>query len=297
MEKTVISWTLNDYCRAQCEYCPTHVRGGLAPHETSEYLRVANQLISHYRDRLGRSIHWIINGGEPLDIDDIAMVLKVFKAGGESVTLHTNGGKLWIDWWAIEPYVDNLVLTFHFWQNPALIKYLIQTYTEKNKSIQITAPIRHRYVKEDLARVEALEKDTGFVIVKSLLYREGSVELGLYNYDTEDLRLIDISNGKLDEGGTSAVEQQEYYQETTWDDRYKDTYSSNPVYTGQMCNAGIERLYIGALGWVSGSACNNQPMGNVFNSFNPPDSPQKCGMIACVNNDDQLITKFPLGAL
>jgi organic radical activating enzyme len=292
--QTIIHWTLNDYCRAQCEYCPMSARGGTNLPETEEYIRITNLLIDHYNKKLGRKISWVINGGEPLDINDIAMLLKLFRTNSESLTLHTNGGRLWMDWWAIEPYVDNLVLTFHFWQNPALIKYIIQTFTDKNKQIQINAPIRPGSVKEDLERVENLEKEAEYKIPKRLLYINGDNAAGLLNYSQDDLRLIDISNVVSAHQGPSAVEQKNYYDNTTWDQRYFNIYSKNPVYAGQYCNAGIERLYIGAQGWVTGSSCNNQPLGNIFQNFNLPDGPQKCGMISCINGDDQKITKFSL---
>jgi len=292
--QTIIHWALTDYCRAQCEYCPMSARGGTNLPETEEYIRITNLLIDHYNKKLGRKISWVINGGEPLDINDIAMLLKLFRTNSESLTLHTNGGRLWMDWWAIEPYVDNLVLTFHFWQNPALIKYIIQTFTDKNKQIQITAPIRPRSVEEDLERVESLEKEAEYKILKTLLYINGDNAARLLNYSQDDLRLIDISNGVSTFEGPSAVEQKNYYDNTTWNQRYFNIYSKNPVYAGQYCNAGLERLYIGAQGWVTGSSCNNQPLGNIFQNFNLPDGPQQCGMISCINGDDQKITKFSL---
>jgi MoaA/NifB/PqqE/SkfB family radical SAM enzyme len=296
MQETVIHWTLNNYCAAQCDYCPTHSRGGLEPHETADYIRITNLLIEHYTKTLNRQISWVINGGEPLDTNDIAVILKLFKTNGKSVTLHTNGGRLWMDWWALEPYVDHLILTFHYWQNPALIKYIVQTFTAKNKPIQLTAPIRPSHVKEDLARVERLEQEMDYKISKTLLYINGDPSAGLLRYNEDDLRSIDKSNGTLEEG-VSSLDQKDYYDSTTWDDRYNDTYTNNPVYSGQYCNAGIERLYIDANGWVMGSTCNNISLGNIFKSFNAPQGPQKCGMLACVNSDDQQITKFPLGDL
>jgi hypothetical protein len=93
---------------------------------------------------------------------------------------------------------------------------------------------------------------------------------------------------------TPSVQQKIYFQETTWDERYKATYNAQPVYAGQLCNAGVEYLNIGAQGWVSGSNCNNQPLGNIWHDgWKPPTGPQVCTMIACVNGSDQQITKFP----
>jgi organic radical activating enzyme len=343
--KTTISWILNDYCKSECEYCPTSLRGGSVPHETEEYLRIASLLIDSYSNTQKRKIDWIFNGGEPLDMDDIVMLLKLCRTNGNSMTLHTNGGKLWMDWWAIEPYVDTLHLTFHHWQNPALIKYISDTFQNKGKKFNITSPIRHNHVQQDIERVMELEETLGFIINKTILYKEADPSAGMFNYQHADLGKIDFFNKtKIErerileekakwerelerikkeieerkkqipvdvvapppppppplppppiEDPSQLVEQKIYFEETTWDDRYQDTYSNGPVYTGQLCNAGVEFLNIGAKGWVSGSNCNNQPLGNIWHTgWMPPQGPQRCTMISCVNDSDQEITKFPL---
>jgi len=336
--KTIISWTLNDYCKAQCEYCPTHSRGGGLPPEINEYLRIAQLLIDSYKEKQGRSIEWIFNGGEPLDMDYIAQFLKLCRANGDSVTLHTNGGKLWLDWWALEPYVDNLVLTYHHWQNPALIKYIVDTFNAKGKKFTISAPIRNTNVQEDIDRVLELEDTIDMLVSKTQLYFNADPSAGMLKYSYEDLQKIDFYNMSkemrqrtLEERAkrieeqkrreeemrrrlaeapppepppppppppppvetSKLVEEKIYFQETTWDERYEDTYSKHPSYVGQLCNAGVERLNIGGQGWVSGSNCNNIALGNIWHpGWMPPQGPQKCGMISCINEDDQRITKF-----
>jgi organic radical activating enzyme len=293
--ETKISWFLNDYCRAQCTYCPNGSRGGGIPPETKEYLRIAELLIDSYHIKQGRKLKWEFNGGEPLDMDDIVMLLKYCKTYSESIFLHTNGGKLWMDWWAIEPYVDAVRLTVHHWQNPSLVRYIVQLYQSKNKSISVTAPIRHSHVNEDLAKIETLEKDTGFKIVKTLLYINGDPTAGLMPYSQNDLEKIDISNGEIKETTTltSSAEKKVYFEKTTWDQRYQNTIKQNPSYSGKLCNAGVETLSIGAQGWVSGSMCNNSPLGNIWHEgWMPPTGPQICTMQACIFSSDQKITKF-----
>jgi organic radical activating enzyme len=345
MEKTIISWTLNDYCKAQCEYCPTHSKGGGQPPEISEYIRIANLLIDSYKVKQGRNIEWIFNGGEPFDMDYMPSFLKLCKEHGDSVTLHTSGGRLWIDWWAVEPHVDNLVLTFHHWQNPALIKYIVDTFKSKGKGFSLSAPIRHTNVQEDIDRVLELEDQLGMLITKTQLYFNADPSAGMLKYSWEDLQKIDFFN-LTKEGRVRALEEKArrieeqkkreeerlrrlaeqppqpvpappppppppppveksplveeviYFQETTWDQRYEDSYNQHPSYAGQMCNAGVEKLVIGAQGWVAGSNCNNIPLGNIWHpGWMPPQGPQKCGMKACVDASDQLITKFPLNDL
>lgn len=345
MEKTIISWTLNDYCKAQCEYCPTHSKGGGLPPEINEYLRVAQLLKDSYEGKQGRRIEWEFNGGEPFDMDYMPQLLKLCKTDTSTITLHTSGGRLWIDWWAVEPYVDNLVLTFHHWQNPGLVKYLVDTFRAKNKKFTISAPIRNTNVQEDIDRVLALEETIGMLIPKTQLYINAERSAGMLNYKYDDLQKIDFFNfskekrqqileerarwqeeqrrraeelaKKIAEAppvqekiavpvpvpppppplveDSPLVEEVVYFQQTTWDQRYEDTYSQHPSFAGQLCNAGVEKLVIGAQGWVSGSSCNNTPLGNIWHpGWMPPQGPQICGMKSCIDAGDQKITKFPL---
>lgn len=281
--KTKISWSLNNYCKSECSYCPTSLRGGEEPRDIEEYKRIAQLLIDNY-GKMGRTIEWTFNGGEPLDNDYFPSLLKLCRENGDWLTLHTNGGQLWMDWWAIEPYVDRLHLTYHYWQQPSLIQYIIQTFQKNNKQFDIVVPMRPDYFEEDLSRALDIEREFGIVVGKSILYNNADPVGGMFPYTEHQLRIM---------RGEELVVEQQYFESTTHDQRYQDTYNSNPSFTGQMCNAGIECLNIGHLGWVSGSNCNNISLGNIWSpGWTPPTQPQKCGMISCISFDDQQITKF-----
>jgi len=302
--KTKIVWNLNDFCSYQCSYCPVHFWGGGEPPETKEYIRVANLIIDSYRS-MGRSMSWEFSGGEPLDMNDIVTLLKLCRENSEFMELHTNGGKLWMDWWAIEPYVDKLHLTYHYWQNVPLINYIVETYQKKNKEILVSVPMRPEAFTDDLARAEDIESRYGISVKKQAMYVNADKSAGMIpGYTKEQL---DIMSGRVFKPTPviapppppppteDLAKEQKYFKDTTWDQRYKDRMNSNPGYGGQLCNAGIEFLNIGPQGWVSGSQCNNEPLGNIWHEgWHPPRGPQKCGMIVCEFPSDKKITKFPL---
>jgi MoaA/NifB/PqqE/SkfB family radical SAM enzyme len=282
--KTKIYWSLNNYCKSECSYCPTSLRGGEEPRDIEEYKRIAQLLITSYAN-LGRKIDWVINGGEPLDNDYFPSLLKLCKEDNGHLTLHTNGGKLWMDWWAIEPYVDHLYLSYHYWQQPALINYIIDTFQKTNKSIEIIIPMRPDHFDEDLNRAFELEQTKGIIVSKAVLNINADPMAGSFNYNPKQMAIM---QGRDPE---QVTEHQVIH--TSWDDRYKDIYNSNPTYTGMMCNAGIEQLVISHMGWVSGSDCNNIPLGNIWEpNWKPSLQPQKCGMMSCISPNDQQITKF-----
>ena len=282
-KSTNISWMINDYCTANCSYCPTKLRGGIEPLAIEKYLSFAQIAIDHYR-AMGRTINWKFNGGEPLDMFDFPMLLKLCKVNNGTIDLTTNGGKLWLDWWAIEPHVDTLHLTYHYWQNPKLINFIIDTFQKANKSIDVMVPIRPDFFESDIARAIEIESKYNFVVSKTVLYNEADPVAGMFPYTSDQLRII---------RGEVLVKEQQHYVETTFQERYEERIIQNPVYTGMMCNAGIESLNISHQGWASGSNCNDRPLGNIWiGGFSLPTSPHKCGMRACISESDQRITKF-----
>ena len=90
-----------------------------------------------------------------------------------------------MDWWAITPYVDNLILTFHFWQNPNLIKFIKDTFANKEKGFYITAPVRPGHVYEDVERIMSLEDELGILIKKTQLYFNADPTAGMLEYSKE----------------------------------------------------------------------------------------------------------------
>jgi len=281
--RTQINWMLHDYCTAGCSYCPTKFWGGEIPKGILDYVQVATRLIDHY-DSLGRKIDWTFDGGEPLDMFDFPMMLKLCKERGGTINLTTNGGKLWLDWWAIEPHVDSLNLTYHYWQNPNLIRFILQAFKKSNKHVNVMVPIRPDYFDEDLKRALDVETEFGIVVSKNVLYREAEQSMGMYNYTDQQLRIM---------RGEELVQENQHHQETTFAERFEEKIQMNPSYTGMLCNVGIEKLVISHRGWVSGSSCNNLQLGNIWNgSFDLPKVANACKMMSCIHESDQQITKF-----
>jgi MoaA/NifB/PqqE/SkfB family radical SAM enzyme len=291
---TKIQWDLNDFCKSDCSYCPIQLNGGDEPLEIKEYMRVANLIIDSYQ-KMNRSISWVFSGGEPLDMIDLVVLLKLCRTNGNHMELNTNGGKLWMDWWAIEPYVDHLNLTYHYWQNPALISYIIHVFKDKNKSLNVMVPIRPDYFEEDIGRALQMEQLHNIEVKKTTLYKNASKDAGMFNYTDDQLNIMSgINTATVATIIPKLIQEKSYYENTTWEKRYQDKINSNPSYSGQLCNVGIEYLNITHQGWVKGSNCNNQPLGNIWHDgWSPPTGPQICSMLSCNDESDRKITKFP----
>lgn len=283
MLRTVINWTLHNYCKANCYYCPSTQWGGEEPRNIEYYLNFAEQANKHF-DQLGRIIDWTFNGGEPLDMFDLPQLLKLCKRDNNILELTTNGGRMWIDWWAIEPHVDKLNLTYHYWQNSSLIKYIIELYLGKNKQINITIPIRHTDFDTDYNMALELANTYSVPVTKLLLIENMDWIKGYYPYTKEQIELIN---------GPNTGEQTKMLIEETFQERHERLLKESPSFTGKRCNTGIEKINISAQGFASGSNCTNSPMGNIWEpQFEFFTEPQVCKMMVCMDHQDQKIMKF-----
>lgn len=282
-KKTQIFWSLHNYCEARCSYCPALLWGGPEPRDINAYKDIVQRAITHYGN-MGRTIDWTFSGGEPLHFHDFPEVLKMCKEAGGNIHLTTNGGKIWLDWWAVEPYIDHLNLSYHYWQNPHLIKFIIDIFKTKNKSYQIQIPIRPSHFEEDIARVNDVENTFNITVNKQILYNNAAYNFGMFDYSDEQLRIL---------RGEEAVVERKYYENTSHHQKNEDMKLKDPSYSGMWCNAGIEVLYITQEGWAKGSECNDRPLGNIwFDDFKFPMTGHKCGLVVCHYHNDRNITKY-----
>jgi organic radical activating enzyme len=276
---TDIRWQLSNYCKEECAYCPTSFRGGEYPEEKHDYISVVSLIVDHYNNKLDRKIRWEFDGGEPLDLHNLVRILKIAKGEDNQVCLNTGGGNLWLDWFAIEPAVDKVILTYHDWQQYALIKYIIETFQKNNKEIFLKIPIRPSHFDNDMNRANIIEENFGIIVSRMTLYKNADIVGGMFDYTTEQLIRLGYKEEDL--------------VPKTYHERLDDSINQNPSYLGKFCNAGIEKLTISYNGYVNGSNCRNQPLGNIWSlGWTPPSHPQVCEMMACMDWADQQITKF-----
>lgn len=278
---TSIYWTITNSCKSACTYCPSRIWGGPDPRHIEQYLNFANYAIKHF-DTLGRIVNWTFNGGEPLDIFDFPQLLKCCKRSENKIELHSNGGHLWLDWWAIEPYVDILNLTCHKWQNISLVNYVIDLFLKKQKQINVIVPITHNNFDSDYNTAIQLEDKFSISVNKQLLIQNMDPILGYYPYTDEQFSKI---NG--------IIPQKNMLGEKTFLEHQESLIKVSPSFSGMRCNEALEKLSISAEGYISGASCGNTHMGNIFEeNFMLVEEPQYCKMQYCFNPEDQKILKF-----
>ena len=278
-----IYWEATNYCKGECSYCPSKYWGKPISRNITEYVIAAQKIIDHYT-QLDIDINWNFNGGEPLDFFDFPELLKLCKQKNAQISLESSGGKMWLNWWAVEPYIDNLKLNIHYWQNTNLIKFILQVFEQKNKIVSLHAPIRHDHFKTDLQRIYEIEKELNVKIKKFPLYINNEYIAGLYPYSETQLKIF-FDDEYL--GSTINFE-----KNMTFAEKYQFSIDSSPSYTGLHCNVGLENLYIDSEGWMNGSHCGNTTFGNIFENHHLPQKSQVCKMISCISDRDQKITKF-----
>lgn len=280
--KVNIHWELNNYCTGGCSYCPSKFWGGGKTEEILKFLNVANKIISHYTS-IGRSINWTFTGGEPLEFFDLPQLLKLCKNNNGTVELFTNGGKLLLDWFALEPNIDRLNLTYHYWQNFNIIKYIIQTFKNKNKEFNISVPIRLAQFDDDWDRAIRIETEFNIPVSKTPLYIDAASEMGLYRYNKEQLEKL---------FGKEWVLKNYDKPLPTFRERREIIVNASPSFTGMLCNVGIDKLTINDRGFVSGSSCGISDFGNIWNdTLTLPIGPTYCNRSVCAAGSDQDIIK------
>jgi hypothetical protein len=280
--RTEINWQLNNYCTGGCSYCPKKFWGGELPESVTKFLSITEKIINHYNS-LDRKIFWRFTGGEPLEFFDLPAVLKLCKENNGEIELHTNGGKLWLDWWAIGPHVDHLHFTYHYWQNPNLAKFIVQAFQKAEKNFIVYVPLRPEHFDEDWNRSLLLEEECGIKTHRTILYREAAPDLGMLPYTKDQLERL---------FGKPKVQEAQPEQPKTYQKIIEHRLNTSPVFTGKLCNIGIEKLNISAEGWINGSDCNTLHLGNIWQDFNLPSTPTKCIRQSCMSPSDQRITKF-----
>lgn len=279
---TEVYWTLHTYCSKQCYYCPKKFWGNNEPRHFEEYINAAKKVINHFNN-LGRIINWTFDGGEPLEFFELPMLLKLCKETGGKITLHTNGGNSILPWLALKAYVDDVVLTYHHWQNSHLINYIVEQYITNNKKIKIIVPLRPEEFDNDLNKIKILKDKFNIQVEYQFLFKEADYYRGFLNYSIQDINQLKSKNEIDNYSNTIKL---------SWKDQFDKQINESPKYSGKKCMAGIEKLIIGAEGFISGSNCNNINMGNIFQTPMFLSEPDICRSVACMSKDDQKITKF-----
>lgn len=282
--RTKVNWQLHNYCTSGCTYCPSRFRNGDFPRSVSEYKQAVNKIIDHYKN-LGRDIDWNFTGGEPLEFFDFPEILKICKDNNGTIELTTNGGKLWLDWYAIERNVDTLHLTYHYWQNVNLIKFIIQLYLIKKKAIDVSVPIRPDYFNQDWSRAELIEQEFKINVNKMPLYNEASQVHVLFLYSDEQLEKF---------FGKPAVPEIRIQMERPVSEviveHNKKVIAESPTFFGKKCNLGFNHISIGENGYISASGCGILNCGNIWNdTINLPNGPTICDRNICLSPGDKYI--------
>ena len=248
---------------------------GEEPTDIDKYLTFIRYANDHY-GKMSRSINWYFDGGEPLDFIEFNKIVKECKTNFNKIEVSTNGGSLWMDWWALEPYIDTLNLSVHYWQNEFLINYIIENFLKKKKSIKVIVPIRAKYFYYDFQKAQDIEKRYNISVIKQRLDNE--------EY-TDDQQIILLGKEGFENLKKKVIK--------WWTTHREEFLSNHPILTGKKCNEGIEILKINEQGWANGADCGNTSFGNIWNkNFKLPNDPQICKVMACIEPNDQWITKF-----
>lgn len=276
-----VHWDLNGYCKFQCTYCPAQFKNGELKYSADQYLAVVDKL-QHSRYKHHSKILWQLGGGEPLHFPHLGTVLKKIKKKPSIVRLNTSGDDTWFSLYSVLNLVDEVELTYHSWQNNDIVDLILEQAIEKNVKVSITVPLLPGLIFESREKVKRFQ---------------------LLGYACNE-QVLRNDNGQLYQGYSIIDENRIHGRPDSWlpapvirdpnkpDPNYIDlsvANSTDPVYTGLPCYAGVDWLHIGPNGFVSYSRCGGRS--EHFNVFDPnwqaPNNHFPCTVIQCRHDNDR----------
>jgi MoaA/NifB/PqqE/SkfB family radical SAM enzyme len=285
IKEAEVNWKLNSYCEFDCVYCPGQWRGGTLDKTLDQYLHIVDSL-QNTRYKEAEKIKWIISGGEPLHFPNLSTILQKIKSKNSYVRLETSGGDSWFNLMEIADCVDDLVLTHHYWQNVSVLNFIIDLCKDKNIKLKIIVPLMTGKILENKELIATLKSQGLEVEEKKLSNTDYSLWQG---YTREDINLM--AGRRADEDAPvvhSSGPVLEPVKGPVYQDLTKPPVDNTPSYTGKMCFAGVDILYIDHNGWAKGSDCNSRSIGNVFEtSWLAPDGPHACSITYCRSSKDR----------
>lgn len=281
--KTHVQWLLNNVCNYNCSYCHEIFRIGDRSKITDEILLDVCKEITYHYDELGRDVVFEFIGGEPTLHEKLPDLGKRLSNFPTSIILKTNGSAS-LDWWQkARPILGGVVISVHkefadlnhiykvveFLQNPDYgypihVEVLFPVTNKQehfNWGVQEAKKFRQRF---DIGNLQTLFSDFG---------KGSSMYLPYSEEQWGEWRKLNPQTIKKEED--------------------TDLFRHQPIYTGQLCYAGVETLTIDADGNVWRGWCQQ---GNIIGNIhelpvNWPKEPIICQKSFCHNGFDRQATK------
>jgi len=128
-----VYWEIGRRCNYDCSYCWPWIHNNTDPHKPLENLMRATNLIETKFIK-GKSVNFIISGGEPTANKDFLDWLRYLNTCGHHVSLHSNGSRKPDYYREIIHYGDlNLSVHYEFYDRARFVKVVEAVADEKAK--------------------------------------------------------------------------------------------------------------------------------------------------------------------
>jgi organic radical activating enzyme len=281
LEHAEVTWALNSQCSLQCSYCRPEWKAGSNDRTIDQYLSIVDKL-QNTRYQHHKKIYWKLTGGEPLDFPDLSTLLKKIKEKPSIVQLETSGDVTWFAFLRILKLIDQVQLTYHYWQNDDVFDFILEQCQENNIQVCITVPLVPGNILESREKIKQFIAK-GYLCNEQIL-RDANGDLYRGYSQLDDNRI----HGRVDDFKSEPV----IINPNVPDPRYIDlriVNNTDPVYTGQDCYAGVDWIYINHKGFVSYSQCGgrNEHLNAFDPEWQPPASAFPCTVNQCRSHSDR----------
>ena len=313
----VVRWDLNNVCNFKCRYCfPGSNEGTFrSPKDLSLIIKNFNSLLDQYKTALGKdTFHLQILGGEPTVWKNLAEFIRAVKQQNNLYLSVTSNGSRTLRWWEENGHlIDNLILSFHqeFADLDHTIKVADTMYKHgKNVTVHVlmddkcwnTCVNSINYMKKNskypwIIQAKEIVSTINNLVVYTLSQRKfllGFKRRPSLVWIIKNINLLRKGYIKLYESiaefsNRKKVRAQPGYYLATQQNQFK----------GWECNLGLESIYIGHTGDISGSCGQRIFDGALYNifdtnfekNFKVTNTPVVCQVSRCVCQPETHITK------
>jgi MoaA/NifB/PqqE/SkfB family radical SAM enzyme len=301
-----IGWDPTNYCNFKCRYCFENSNAAThsSPKDLNKIVDNFDHLMSHYEQVFGKNkFQFFVAGGEPTLWKDLAEFIKRIKMNHDVYFSLISNGSRTIRWWKENAHlIDNAHLTHHLDQgNVEHITEVADILHEAGSKTTVKVLMDKLYWNQGLLDIEYMKQMSEhdwFImserVIKDPLQKYTAEDEAYLKDDMkrmpnakwfmknrkllrEDMRRYD-SVATLSDGETLKARPGAYYGKK-WNN-----------FNGWECDLGIERIYIGWTGEITGT-CNAKLYGesqnynilstNFVEEFNPSPAPVICKVNGC----------------
>lgn len=259
-----LTWVLNNICTNHCDYCPPNLHMGKNHHYEWAH---AKSFIERLMNRFEK-IHCAISGGEPTLSPFFEEMIKLFHSKGHYVGITSNAARSVRFWEENSKYLNYICFSYHpSFEDSKFLEKAIMASKYTKVIVRVMMDSRHWDNSIDMYNKCLDIPSIGVEPVRILTEMSGAEGVG-NSYTPEQIKWLETAKYKYDIVPVIPSEnpswiQSEYSSEYYYDDGTVTKIGNSTElknknltdFSGWVCNAGLESLFVHYDGVVRRANC------------------------------------------